>query len=81
MNRKEIIAAMNTHRLHCNLDFIGSNKPTCLLVLAGYIDDEPREEIDFTWLFGSATNFLHPRYRLLDMLKPNAKAKQTQLPS
>ncbi len=27
MNGKEIIGAMSTRRLHCNLDFIGSNKP------------------------------------------------------
>ncbi len=72
-NYEEIIIAINTHRLHCSLDFIGLNKPKGLLVLAGYIDDEPREESEFTGLFGSSTNFLDPRNRLLDMLTPNAK--------
>ena len=72
MNRKEIIAALNTYRLHSYLDFIGSNKERGLPVLAGYADDEPIEEFHIAGVFGSATTFLDPRYRLLDMLTPNA---------
>lgn len=44
MNRKEIIVALNTYRLHSNLDLIGSKKERDLPVLAGYDDDEPMEE-------------------------------------
>jgi len=57
MHRKEIIAALNTYRLHSNLDFIGSKKERDLHVLAGYADDEPMEEFEIAGVFGSATTF------------------------
>ena len=76
MNRKEIIAAIYTYRLHSKKDCIGGNMQRDPPILAGHIDDEPREEFEFTGLFGSATNFIDPRYRLLDMLTPDAKQSQ-----
>jgi hypothetical protein len=73
MNLKETIAAIYTYRLRSKNDYIGGNTQRDLHVLAGHIDDKPREEFKFTGLFGSATIFFDPRCRLMDIPTPDAK--------
>ena len=72
MSRQEIIAAMKTYLLQQHHDIVGGlgvqrNAP----LLANYLDEEPGENPDHG-VFGTGTDFLDPRYCLLDKLTPTA---------
>jgi hypothetical protein len=54
-------------------DYIGEKTRIDFPLLAGIIEEEPSDESDNNGLFGTATDFIDPRCRLLDMLTPDKK--------
>ena len=74
MTRTEIIVALNLYTLHAARDYVGTNHKRDVPLLGEEdIVEDAEDGNDIHGLFGYATDFLDPSYRLLDLLTPHAK--------
>jgi hypothetical protein len=72
ISRLEIMVVLNTHGLHQHLDVAqGVGAQRNMYVLAEDVDEKPNDDRGHG-VFGRGTNFLDPRYYLLDKLTPSA---------
>ncbi len=74
MTRTEIITGMNLYILHAKIDNFGTSTQRNMHLLAEKcIVEGAKDGKDIHGMFGTATNVLGPKYRVLDMLNPHGK--------